>query len=95
MNGLVLWLYEIPTFWLGVLFISVFLAYSLGGLWLTRPWMRSGVSSTAIGIELKASWPLTRFSSTLRSKRARKLKLSTGRATIRFGRRPSVRSTAR
>lgn len=40
MNGLVLWLYEIPTFWLGVLFVGVFLIYSLGGLWLTRPWMR-------------------------------------------------------
>jgi hypothetical protein len=40
MNGLVLWLYEIPTFWLGVLFVAVFLIYSLGGLWLTRSWMR-------------------------------------------------------
>lgn len=40
MNGLVLWLYEIPTFWLGVLFVGAFLAFSLGGLWLTRPWMR-------------------------------------------------------
>jgi hypothetical protein len=40
MNGLVLWLYEIPTFWLGVLFAGVFLAFSMGGLWLTRPWMR-------------------------------------------------------
>lgn len=40
MNGLVLWLYEIPTFWLGALFVGVFLAFSLGGLWLTRPWMR-------------------------------------------------------
>jgi hypothetical protein len=40
MNGLVLWLYEIPTFWLGVLFVAVFLIFSLGGLWMTRPWMR-------------------------------------------------------
>jgi Protein of unknown function (DUF4239) len=40
MNGLVLWLYEIPTFWLGVLFVGVFLTFSVGGLWLTRPWMR-------------------------------------------------------
>lgn len=40
MNGLVLWLYEIPTFWLGVLFVGVFLTFSLSGLWLTRPLMR-------------------------------------------------------
>lgn len=40
MNGLVLWLYDIPIFWLGVLFVAVFLIFSLGGLWLTRPWMR-------------------------------------------------------
>jgi Protein of unknown function (DUF4239) len=40
MNGLVLWLYEIPIVWLGVLFVAVFLIFSLGGLWLTRPWMR-------------------------------------------------------
>jgi AcrR family transcriptional regulator len=40
MNGLVLWLYDIPTFWLGVLFVGVFLAFSLGGLWMTRSWMR-------------------------------------------------------
>lgn len=40
MNGLLLWLYEIPAFWLGVLIVAVFLAVSLGGLWLTRPWAR-------------------------------------------------------
>lgn len=40
MNGLVLWLYEIPTFWLGVLFVAVFLVFSLAGLRLTRPWVR-------------------------------------------------------
>lgn len=40
MNGLVLWLYDIPIFWLGLLFVAVFLIFSLGGLWLTRPWMR-------------------------------------------------------
>ena len=40
MNGLVLWLYEFPTFLLGVLFVVTFLTFSLGGLWLTRPLMR-------------------------------------------------------
>ena len=40
MNGLLLWLYEIPTFWLCVLFIAVFLIFSLAGLRLTRPWVR-------------------------------------------------------
>lgn len=40
MNGFVFWLYDIPIFWLGVLFVGVFLLFSLGGLWLTRPWMR-------------------------------------------------------
>ncbi len=44
MNGLVLWLYEIPTFWLGVLIVSVFLTFSLAGLKLTRPWVRKHCS---------------------------------------------------
>jgi hypothetical protein len=35
-----LWLYELPTAWLGVVVVGAFLAFSLGGLWLTRPWAR-------------------------------------------------------
>lgn len=44
MNGLLLWLYEIPTFWLGVLIVAVFLIFSLAGLKLTRPWVRKHCS---------------------------------------------------
>jgi hypothetical protein len=44
MNGLLLWLYEIPTFWLGVLIVTVFLVFSLAGLRLTRPWVRKHCS---------------------------------------------------
>lgn len=40
MNGLLLWLYEIPTFWLGVIIVGIFLILSLAGLRLTRPWAR-------------------------------------------------------
>lgn len=40
MNGLLLWLYEIPTFWLCVLVSGVFMILSLTGLRLTRPWVR-------------------------------------------------------
>jgi hypothetical protein len=40
MNGLLLWLHEIPTFWLGVIIVGGFLILSLAGLWLTRPWAR-------------------------------------------------------
>jgi len=39
MNRL-LWLYELPTLRLGLLVVGVFLIFSLGGLWLTRPWAR-------------------------------------------------------
>lgn len=42
MNGLVLWLYEIPTFWLCFLVSAAFLVFSLGGLHLTRSWVRRG-----------------------------------------------------
>ena len=40
-----LWLYELPTLGLGVLVMGVFLACSLGGLWLTRPWARRHCSA--------------------------------------------------
>jgi len=35
-----LWLYELPTLRLGLLVVGVFLIFSLGVLWLTRPWAR-------------------------------------------------------
>jgi uncharacterized protein DUF4239 len=35
-----LWIYHIPTLWLGVLVIAVFLVLSLAGLLLSRPWTR-------------------------------------------------------
>jgi len=41
----VLWLYEIPTFALGLLIVSVFIVLSVAGLWLTRPWVRQHAST--------------------------------------------------
>jgi hypothetical protein len=35
-----LWLYQIPTVWLGILIVGGFVAASLLGLWLTRPLAR-------------------------------------------------------
>jgi hypothetical protein len=34
------WLYQIPTLWMGVLVIGFFLAVSVAGLLVTRPWRR-------------------------------------------------------
>jgi hypothetical protein len=34
------WLHEWPTFWAGLLVVGAFVALSLAGLWLTRPWVR-------------------------------------------------------
>jgi hypothetical protein len=34
------WLHEWPTFWAGVLVVGAFVALSLAGFWLTRPWVR-------------------------------------------------------
>lgn len=36
----VLWLYQIPTFLLGVLIVGLFLLIAILGLWLTRGWRR-------------------------------------------------------
>ncbi|MFL6193895.1 MAG: DUF4239 domain-containing protein [Thermoanaerobaculia bacterium] len=34
------WLYQIPTLWMGVLVVGFFLAVSVAGLLITRPWRR-------------------------------------------------------
>ncbi len=34
------WLHQWPTFWAGLLVVGIFVAVSLAGLWLTRPWSR-------------------------------------------------------
>ncbi|HEX4964073.1 MAG TPA: DUF4239 domain-containing protein [Thermoanaerobaculia bacterium] len=41
-----LWLREWPTFWAGLLVVGAFVALSLLGLWLTRPWMRKRAGET-------------------------------------------------
>jgi hypothetical protein len=41
----VLWLYEIPTFALGLLIVSVFIVLSVAGLRLTRPWVQKYAST--------------------------------------------------
>ena len=60
----------------------------------TAPDTRSGVLSMAIGSRCMTSAPFTRENRTRMSKRARKARLSSGRATVLLGRRPSVSASA-
>ncbi|MBW8877998.1 MAG: DUF4239 domain-containing protein [Acidobacteria bacterium] len=40
------WLHQWPTFWAGLLVVGIFVAVSLAGFWLTRPWVRKHCSDS-------------------------------------------------